>query len=130
MNDTDNQIATVEQSLVRIRVDNQQEQLDEMDEDNLEDLEDAEEAINEELEMLRASQDLIQELLLKLKKTDEEISEEASARMQGGSSVKVSFGAHSKNSGIQVGNNAGHMNFSGPLSFGTSDSRESTTVPR
>jgi hypothetical protein len=120
-NNTDNQIATVERSLVRLRVDGQEQQHDEMDDDDLEDLESAEEAVNEELMMLHASKSLIHELLLKLKEKEEEASEEANARKQEGSHTTVSFGDHTTSSGILVGNNPGNMNFSGSISFGNSN---------
>lgn len=131
-NNTDTQIATVERSLVRLRVDGQEQQHDEMDEDDLEDhLEDlgnAEGAMNEELTMLRASQNLIQELLLQLKKKEEEATEEA--KKQGGSHTTVSFGDHTVNSGLLVGNNAGHLNFNGGTNFGNTNKENKDETPQ
>lgn len=129
---TDNQIATVERSLVRLRVDGQEQQREEMDEDDLEehleDLGNAEEAINEELTMLRTSQSLIQELLSQLKRKEEEATEEA--KKQEGSHTTVSFGDHNANSGLLVGNNPGNMNFSGSVSFGNSNKENKNETPQ
>lgn len=123
-NNTDNQIATVERSLVRLRGDGQEQQRDEMDE---EDLDNAKEAINEELTMLRASQNLIQELLLQLRKKEEEAKKEA--KKQESSHTTVSFGDHTVNSGLLVGNNASNMSFSGGTSFGSSNKENKDETP-
>lgn len=125
---TDNQIATVERSLVRLHVDGQDQQRDEMDEDDIEDLGNAEEAMNEELTMLRASQNLVQELLLQLKKTEEEATNEA--KKQEGSHTTVSLGDHIVNSGVLVANNPGHMNFTGGVSFGNPNKENKDETPQ